>query len=388
LFWFRDARDSSPGREGPLVNRVSTRIALAVALVIGVAAEAKACYPEGDWFHTTASGEVQRLTLANDGTFTFAGTKGSWKATDGRMSGTLAVKGIGDSEVAPSYKFQLAYNGSYENETLTLTGGNLEKPLVFSRTERGATREAPPAAKLSRALQPAPEPITSSRPPVLEGASEVKSTDSRFKLLLPAKWNGTFDGSMLLASTGSKATVRFQFLPIDRADAEGGFEKVAKVVEATLGGQIESKEPKTRATLDASKELVRTLEWSSKRGDETVTVKAFMVQRATHAVVAVVESGDQGVEQAALAALASSSVESSPRETETEKSLVGSWRAGQESYAFAADGTYAWKAPGIDERGRFEVRGGNVYFKSARGEQALSLEHAAGLKLGGISFTK
>src|SRR5271156_1233817 len=105
-----------------MVGKIFARLALAVVIVFGVTAEARACYPEGDWYQTTASGEVQKLTLDNDGSFAFAGTEGSWKTTGGRMAGTLAVTTkSGDADVATTYKFELAYNGSYENETLTLS---------------------------------------------------------------------------------------------------------------------------------------------------------------------------------------------------------------------------------------------------------------------------
>src|SRR5581483_8005289 len=94
----------SEQREGRMMRGVLARLAVASLIVAGVAAEAKACYPEGDWYHTTASGEVQKLTLSNEGTFAFAGTKGTWKAEGGRMAGTLAVTtNGGDGDVASTY---------------------------------------------------------------------------------------------------------------------------------------------------------------------------------------------------------------------------------------------------------------------------------------------
>lgn len=105
----------------------------ATVLVVS-AAPARACTLDGEWFHYDESGRerVLSLDLSSD-RYEFDGVKGAFTRGGEKLTFT---PNAGDQTTAVTYGYALAYNGSYEKETLTLSGGNLEKPMVFARVRR------------------------------------------------------------------------------------------------------------------------------------------------------------------------------------------------------------------------------------------------------------
>jgi hypothetical protein len=407
--------------------RVSTRrFAIAVPIVVALApAVARAQDLAGEWVFSTQGGGEQTLSLRADGSFEWAGMRGTWKASAGKL--TLN----GDEP--------LLYDAKLSGNTLTLTGGDLAAGgCVFTRRGAKPAPAAPPAVKTEPPKTDPAAPAAPAAPELSRKPQEVPVGAKKFvprfsgptrtfkaatcEVTVPESWSfvpGEKDGvSFLQVNPGLAATdvlrqqIIFWVKPVKLAEIEVGLkervEKHAVEADALFHSNGLSLARKKTEVLDAPNGLLARLDY-----DGTLSNQFVQGQRATGLIavaqrkmydvavtIVTLEGNAKDSTDDALAVLDSAKCFlNKDRDVAFEQKILGPWilpsKTGNvwETYEFFANGTYKWHhessytgqfkdaggtqtgywgtANQNDESGRYEIRGDVLFFSSDRGEQGL-----------------
>lgn len=386
--------------------RRSAGLFVGAAIVLGSAAPARADDLAGEWIAKNELGIEMKLVFKADGTYEFLGEGGTWKRDGAR----LTLKSSDPEDPASTYKLDL------KGDKLTLSGGDLENPVTFSRT--GAKPAAPPEEKkeekkgedekkvgedekakealrsFSREPKGAPKSTVKLTPKFKSKTKTLKDPEDKWSLTVPESWTlipGEKDNvRTLTVNPGLQATdiVKHQIIywvvPIPPSQVDKGFkERVdegAAMVDKLFGSGL--KREKTEI-LDAPGGLVARLDYDGTLSNDNVqNIPAVgtcaVTQRKMYyvllTIVSMKEVAGEHIDDA-LAMLDSVQVKMKDRDPEAEKAIVGQWivpsKTGNtwETYAFGADGTYRWhyessysgtfKDPGGSQTGAWGTAGQN-----------------------------